>query len=103
MDIFGTHLKDQVEERLKFYETGETPKKNVDVMKDAMEEVSCLDQFCFWLIWFINQRALCSHALFIIMVPTGTGNHGKPGKMGGHFPVREKSGNFVKTGKVIKS
>ena len=34
------------------------------------------------------------------MVPTGTGNQGKPGKMGRHFPVREKTGNFVKTGKV---
>ena len=34
------------------------------------------------------------------MVPTGTGNQGKPGKMGRHFPVREKSGNFIKTGKV---
>ena len=34
------------------------------------------------------------------MVPTRTGNQGKPGKMGRHFPVREKSGNFVKTGKV---
>ena len=34
------------------------------------------------------------------MVPTGTGNQGKPGKMERHFPVREKSGNFVKTGKV---
>ena len=39
--------------------------------------------------------------LFLLfMVPTGTGNQGKPGKMGRHFPVREKSGNFVKTGKV---
>ena len=37
------------------------------------------------------------------MVPTGTGNQGKPGKMGRHFPVREKSGNFVKTGKSGKS
>ena len=34
------------------------------------------------------------------MVPTATGNQGKPGKMGRHFPVREKSGKFVKTGKV---
>ena len=34
------------------------------------------------------------------MVPTGTGNKGKPGIVGRHFPVREKSGNFVKTGKV---
>ena len=30
-------------------------------------------------------------------VPTRTG---KPGKMGRHFPVREKSGNFDQTGKV---
>ena len=34
------------------------------------------------------------------MVPTRTGKQGKPGKMGRHFPVKEKSGNFVKTGKV---
>ena len=34
------------------------------------------------------------------MVPTGTGNERKPGKMGRHFPVREKSMNVVKTGKV---
>ena len=47
------------------------------------------------------------HVLFTLllcetcyMVPTGTGNQGKPRKMGGHFPVREKSGNFVKMGKV---
>ena len=30
-------------------------------------------------------------------VPTRTG---KPGKMGRHFPVREKIGNFEQTGKV---
>ena len=30
-------------------------------------------------------------------VPTWTG---KPGKIGRHFPVREKSGNFEQTGKV---
>ena len=34
------------------------------------------------------------------MVPTRTGKTGKPGKTGGHFPVREISGNFAKTGKV---
>ena len=32
-----------------------------------------------------------------VRVPTRTG---KPGKMGRHFPVREKSGNFEQTGKV---
>lgn len=35
--IFGEHLKDQVEDRLKFYETGDAPKKNLDVMKEAIE------------------------------------------------------------------
>ena len=33
-------------------------------------------------------------------VPTRTGKTGKPGKIGRHFPVREKSGNFEQTGKV---
>ncbi|XP_018897775.1 nucleolar protein 56 isoform X2 [Bemisia tabaci] len=37
-NIFGEKLKQQVEDRLKFYETGEKPPKNVDVMKEAVEE-----------------------------------------------------------------
>jgi len=37
---FGEKLKEQVEERLTFYDTGEKPKKNVDVMKEAAEEVA---------------------------------------------------------------
>ena len=37
------------------------------------------------------------NVLKITRVPTRTG---KPGKMGRHFPVREKSGNFEQTGKV---
>lgn len=36
--IFGEKLKEQVEDRLKFYETGAIPKKNVDVMTDALAE-----------------------------------------------------------------
>ncbi|XP_018576016.1 nucleolar protein 56 [Anoplophora glabripennis] len=36
--IFGEKLRQQVEDRLKFYETGDVPKKNVEVMKEAMEE-----------------------------------------------------------------
>ena len=39
----------------------------------------------------------CCQLSCIFMVPTRTG---KPGKMGQHFPVREKSGNFAETGKV---
>ena len=32
---YGEQLRDQVEERLKFYDTGETPRKNVDVMSSV--------------------------------------------------------------------
>jgi nucleolar protein 56 len=37
--IFGEKLKEQVEDRLKFYETGDLPKKNLDVMHEAIEAV----------------------------------------------------------------
>jgi len=36
---FGETLKEQVEERLKFYDTGVAPRKNIDVMKEVLEEV----------------------------------------------------------------
>lgn len=36
--VFGDHLKQQVSDRLKFYDNGELPPKNVDVMKIALEE-----------------------------------------------------------------
>merc|ERR1739838_526122 len=36
--VFGDHLKQQVEDRLKFYEEGAAPTKNVDVMKQACVE-----------------------------------------------------------------
>uniref|UniRef100_A0A287D1M3 Nucleolar protein 5A n=1 Tax=Ictidomys tridecemlineatus TaxID=43179 RepID=A0A287D1M3_ICTTR len=34
--VFGEKLREQVEERLSFYETGEIPRKNLDVMKEAI-------------------------------------------------------------------
>merc|ERR1739848_624701 len=36
--IFGEALKQQVEDRLKFYETGDAPEKNIDVMKKAIAD-----------------------------------------------------------------
>jgi len=36
---YGEKLKEQVEERLKFYDTGVAPKKNIDVMHEVLEEV----------------------------------------------------------------
>lgn len=38
--IYGAKLKEQVEDRLKFYETGDVPKKNIEVMKEALEEAA---------------------------------------------------------------
>lgn len=34
--VYGESLRQQVEDRLKFYESGETPRKNIEVMKEAM-------------------------------------------------------------------
>ena len=38
--VFGEVLREQVEERMKFFETGEIPRKNVDVMKEALQQAS---------------------------------------------------------------
>ena len=37
---FGDKLREQVEERLDFYDKGVAPRKNIDVMKAAMEIVA---------------------------------------------------------------
>lgn len=37
--VYGDFLKQQVEDRLKFYDTGDIPKKNIEVMQEALEEV----------------------------------------------------------------
>ena len=37
-NVFGEKLRQQVEDWLKFYETGEILRKNIDVMKEAVEE-----------------------------------------------------------------
>ena len=46
---------------------------------------------------FIEFQEAYMYVYSVYRVPTRTG---KPGKMGRHFPVREKSGNFEQTGKV---
>lgn len=38
--LFGEKLKEQVEDRLKFYESGDLPKKNIDCMKEAIDAVN---------------------------------------------------------------
>lgn len=43
-DIFGSKLREQVEERLHYYETKELPKKNIDAMREAIEAASALTE-----------------------------------------------------------
>lgn len=39
-NVYGDKLRQQVEDRLKFYETGDVPKKNIEVMQEALEETT---------------------------------------------------------------
>jgi len=41
--LYGERLRDQVEERLKFYETGQAPKRNIDVMEQVAKELKAGD------------------------------------------------------------
>lgn len=39
-NLYGQKLRDQVEERLKFYETGAAPRRNIDVMEEVSKELN---------------------------------------------------------------
>lgn len=54
--VFGDKLREQVEERLSFYETGELPRKNVDVMKEAVKEVSLVYLYFFHVDKLISTK-----------------------------------------------
>jgi len=41
-NLFGKKLHEQVDDRLKFYETGEAPIKNADAMQEVLEEIASL-------------------------------------------------------------
>mmetsp|Transcript_9601 Transcript_9601/g.18223 ORF Transcript_9601/g.18223 Transcript_9601/m.18223 type:complete len:483 (+) Transcript_9601:47-1495(+) len=41
-NAFGEKLREQVEERLEFYKTGKAPRKNIDVMQDAIKASALL-------------------------------------------------------------
>lgn len=48
-NIFGQKMKQQCDDRLKYFETGEKPPKNVDVMHDALQESLVLLAQVFYL------------------------------------------------------
>jgi nucleolar protein 56 len=41
--LYGEKLRDQVEERLKFYETGAAPRRNIDVMQEVKKQLKVDD------------------------------------------------------------
>lgn len=41
--LYGEKLREQVEERLKFYETGAAPRRNVDVMEEVAKQLKSGD------------------------------------------------------------
>ncbi|KAK4536322.1 hypothetical protein CDCA_CDCA08G2347 [Cyanidium caldarium] len=43
-EVYGRRLREQVEERLRFYETGAAPRKNVEVMAEAVAEAAAEGQ-----------------------------------------------------------
>merc|ERR1711963_1054809 len=45
--IYGDRLKEQCEDRLKFFETGDIPKENMDVMNEALETIKKEESKCF--------------------------------------------------------
>lgn len=52
--MFGDKLREQVEERLSFYETGAVPRKNVDVMQEAVKEVRDAASFFFFFFALVS-------------------------------------------------
>lgn len=43
-NAFGEQLRDQVEERLKFYDTGDAPRKNIDVMTQVATQLRAAEE-----------------------------------------------------------
>lgn len=61
--VFGQKLREQVEERLEFYDKGVAPRKNLDVMKaaiDSMVKGTSIDDDGNRLIPSIYQK--CKHS-----------------------------------------
>ena len=63
--IFGEKLKDQVEERLKLYEDGTVPKKNLDVMKEAIAAVNAANEA-------VSDLSLTVALLFVSLLTKGS-------------------------------
>lgn len=50
-DVYGQHLKKQVEDRLKYFESGVMPMTNAEAMAAAVKEVSHFCYLCYFLFY----------------------------------------------------
>ena len=95
----ATDVKDEPTDRPRGASTGKLPYLEMCSSKYIYKHsipLTCMVEFVRRLLALLNQFSP-SVSLGHYRVPTQTG---KPGKMGRHFPVREKSGNFEQIGKV---
>jgi len=56
-EVYGNKLREQVEDRLKFYESGDIPRKNVEVMQEAILEaksVMVIDNYYSYPNWLFS-------------------------------------------------
>ena len=66
-DKFGLEMKEQVEERLRFYATGDAPRKNVDVMKAVLDSLDIKVISTFFILYFL--RISSEHTRLILLQP----------------------------------
>ena len=64
-NAFGEKLREQVEERLDFYDKGVAPRKNIDVMKEAIEvsQKKGMRGNCGYKVKFSAQDLIAEHIL----------------------------------------
>ena len=60
-------MKEQVEERLRFYATGDAPRKNVDVMKAVLDSLDIKVISTFFILYFL--RISSEHTRLILLQP----------------------------------
>ena len=62
-DVYGSKLREQVEDRLKFYESGDIPRKNVEVMQEAILEANAV--LVIWVFPFYPSMCSQMHTIIV--------------------------------------
>jgi len=64
---FGEKLREQVEERLEFYDKGVAPRKNVDVMKEVIENLKQGISCSFFFLVVIRVLFMMANSVFFYL------------------------------------